>query len=208
MKTIGLILKNARVEKKLTLSHVEDVTKIKSLFIDLLEKEDWDTLPPFPTVLGFVKSIAGALEMDEKFAVAILKRDYPPKKLRITPKPDLVNKLSWGPKITFMVGVGAVLVILFGYLMVQYVRFVSPPSLHLNSPQENQVITTGNVTVFGETDSDAKVVVNNQPIAVSADGKFSIDMNVAVETKEIVVTASSRSGKVTEIRRKVSVESK
>jgi cytoskeletal protein RodZ len=203
MKTIGQILKDSRVAKSYSLMHLEGMTKIKSGFIDSIEKENWEALPPFPTVLGFVKSISTTLDIDPKMAVAVLKRDYPPKKLKITPKPDLGSKFVWSPKLTFAVGVSVVLFTLFGYLIFQYIHFISPPRLAIDSPKENQIVVGNSVTVFGSTDSDAKIIVNNQPVAVSDDGKFSVNLSIAKETKEIVVTASSRSGKVTTVSRKI-----
>ena len=206
MHTIGQILKNARVSKSFSLNYVEKVTKIKASFIDAIEEEKWDQLPPFPTVLGFVKSISAALNVDSKMAVAVLKRDYPPKKLRVSPKPDVGAKFVWSPKLTFALGVGLVLLLIFGYLGFQYVHFISPPSLTIESPKDGQIISGGNVNVFGTTDIDAKIVVNNQPVLVSEDGKFSVSLDVSPSTKEIDITASSRSGKMIEVRRKIEVE--
>jgi cytoskeletal protein RodZ len=206
MNTIGQILKDARVLKKYSLMHVEGMTKIKSGFIDSIEKENWDALPPFPTVLGFVKSLSSSLGVDQKMAVAVLKRDYPPKKLRITPKPDVSKKFTWSPKLTFVVGVSGVLIILLGYLSFQYFHFVSRPELTIDSPKENQIVKGNSVMVFGSTDSDVKVVINNQPIMVSPDGKFSESLDVTPETKEIVIVASSRSGKTTTVSRKITVQ--
>lgn len=207
MKTISQILKDARIEKKYSLAHLEGLTKIKLSFIDAIEKEKWESLPPFPTVLGFVKSLANTLEVDSKMAVAVLKRDYPPKKLKINPKPDVSDKFTWSPKLTFALGVSVIIIILFGYLTFQYVHFVSPPTLSVDSPKENQNIIGGDVIVFGTTDTDAKITVNDQPVVVSDDGKFSVDLNVNSSTKEIDITASSRSGKITQVRRTIKVQS-
>ena len=206
MKTIGLILKEARIAKKVSFSNIEEITKIKSSFIEAIEEEKWESLPPFPTVLGFVKSIAGAIDVDEKMAAAVLKRDYPPQKLRVLPKPDVSNKFAWSPKLTFAIGVASVLVILFGYLTFQYIHFISPPRLRVESPKEDQIVNGNSVTVFGSTDVDAKITVNNQPVEVSTDGKFSVSLDVVPETHQIVVQASSRSGKVTTVSRTIKVE--
>ena len=62
MKTIGQILKNARVKKKYSLAKLEDLTKIRKEFIDSIEKEDWENLPAFPTIFGFVKSVSAPRE--------------------------------------------------------------------------------------------------------------------------------------------------
>ena len=205
MKTIGQLLKDARDNKFFSLRKLEEITKIKASFIDSIEKEQWDTLPSFPTILGFVKSLAGALGMDEKMVVAILKRDYPPQKLKINPTPDISSKFVWSPKLTFSIGIAAVLVLIVSYLTFQYVRFVSPPTLDVQSPKDNQVVADRTVLVFGETDIDAKITVNNQPALVDEDGKFSISLNVASETNEVVIKSVSRSGKESEVKRKIVV---
>ena len=79
--------------------------------------------------------------------------------------------------------------------------------MSVDSPKENQIVTGDSLTVFGSTDTDAKIVVNNQPVLVSDDGKFSVSLSVVKDTKEVTVIASSRSGKVTEIRRTIKVQS-
>jgi len=206
MKKIGEILKSARVNKKYSLEYIEELTKIKTPFIDAIEEQMWDKLPPFPTVLGFVKSLSATLEIDQNFAVAVLKRDYPPKKLNINPKPDVMSKFTWSPKLTFTIGVSVILVVILGYLIFQYSHFVSPPDLSLESPKEGQIVSGGSVSVFGTTETDAKIVVNNQPVLVSEDGKFSVSMGVTKETEQVVVKAISRSGKERTVSRKIDVQ--
>lgn len=206
MKTIGQILAEARVEKKLSVEALEKKTKIRASFIRNIEKENWESLPPFPTVLGFVRSLASALDVDTQTASAVLKRDYPPKKLSITPKPDIPNKVSLSPKIAFFAGVGFFALLIVGYLAFQYNKFVSPPALKVESPKDTQVVTGGSVLVFGSTDRDAKVTVNNQPVLVTLDGKFSVTISVVPETDDIIVKAVSRSGKETVINRKIEVQ--
>lgn len=204
MKTIGQILKEARDKKGYSLVRLENITKIKLDFLDLIEKEKWDKLPAFPTVLGFVKNISTTLDIDEKMAAAVLKRDYPPKKLNINPKPDVSSsKFSWSPKITFVIGVAAIVVLFFGYLIFQYVRFVSPPRLNVESPKQGQMISGNSVLVFGSTDMDSKLMINNQPVLIDDDGKFSVTLNVVPETKDIDIVATSRSGKMTEVKRNI-----
>jgi cytoskeletal protein RodZ len=206
MKTIGEILKNARVRKKHSLKSLEEITKIKGSFIDSIEKQKWESLPSFSTVLGFVKSLSAPLGLDEKSTIAFLKRDYPPKNLRISPKPDVGGKFIWSPKLTFAVGIGLAILAILGYFGFQYYRFISPPRLSVESPKEDQVVASDSVTVFGSTDSDAKITVNNQPVLISNDGNFSVDIPIAPETHNITVVATNRSGKSTTISRRIEVQ--
>ena len=206
MRTIGQIIKAARIEKRFSLKKLEELTKIRSTFIESIEKENWQALPSFATVLGFVKSVSAALGIDEKVVVATLKRDYPPNKLNINPKPDAVTRFSWSPKLTFILGIGLVILSILGYLSFQYVRFISPPPVTVESPIDGQIVTGKSLMVFGTTESDAKITVDNQPVLVSDDGKFSTTIGVNQETKEIVIIASSRSGKERTIIRKITVQ--
>lgn len=205
MKKINEILKSARLDKNKSIADLEKITKIKSAFLDSIEKGEWERLPPFPIILGFVKSMASALGLDEGMAVAVLKRDYPPAVVRIAPKPDVATRFTWSPRLTFAIGVVSVILILIGYLVFQYVKFISPPYLLVESPKENQTVNSRTVSVFGITDSDAKITVNNQPVEVFDDGRFSVHLDIVPETKDITIVASSRSGKTTTISRKINV---
>jgi len=206
MKTIGQILKSARERKRYSLKKLEELTRIKKDFIESIEQEQWRNLPPFPTILGFVKSISATLDVDSTMAVAVLKRDYPPKKEAINPKPDVSSKFVWSPKLTFAIGVGVTAIVILGYLFFQYSKFISPPSLSVVSPKDSEVVDKDFVLVEGRADSDAKVVANNQPLITDQDGKFSVELAVSPETKEIIIKAISRSGKETVISRKIEVK--
>jgi cytoskeletal protein RodZ len=203
MKTIGQIINTARVNKNISIKKLEDATKIKAEFIESIEKNKWQALPTFSTILGFVKTLSSALGIDPKMAVAVLKRDYPPKKLNINPKPDVSSRFVWNPKFTFAIGIGVVVLIILGYLGFQYKKFVSPPSLSVDSPKENQIISGDSVLVFGTTDGDVKLTIDNQPVLVGDSGKFSTSIQITASTTEIDIIATSRSGKMNEVKRKI-----
>jgi cytoskeletal protein RodZ len=206
MKTIGQIINTARVSKSISIKKLEDVTKIKAEFIESIEKEKWNSLPTFSIILGFVKTLSAALDVDQKMSVAVLKRDYPPKKLNINPKPDVSSRFAWNPKFTFAIGIVTIVLVILGYLGFQYKRFVSPPSLTVDSPKEDQVISGDSVLVFGSTDSDVKLTINDQPVLTDDNGKFSTSIGITNTTNQINIVATSRSGKVTTISRKIEVQ--
>ena len=84
-------------------------------------------------------------------------------------------------------------------------RFNSSPRLLVESPKDGQEIKGSEVLVFGSTDVDVKITVNNQPVLVDADGKFSVSLEVLPETDEIIVKAISRSGKEMTVSRRIEV---
>ena len=120
MKGIGEILKNARRQKRYSLAKLEQQTKIKESFIANIENQIWESLPEYPVLLGFVKTLAKTLDVDPESAVAVLRRDYPPKVLHINPKPDVEKKIIWSPKTTFVLLAILAALTLGGYLLFQY----------------------------------------------------------------------------------------
>lgn len=203
METIGKVLKKARVRKRFSQARLEKETKIKREFIEAVEKEEWKKLPEFPVVLGFVKNLGRTLALDQKRVVALLRRDYPPRSLRINPKPDVSDKFIWSPRFTFVVGVAVVVVIILGYLSFQYKKFISPPNLEVYEPAEGETIIEQKVFVLGITDPDAVIKINNQLVLVSEEGEFEAEIEIFKGTEELVIRAVSRSGKETIIRRKI-----
>lgn len=203
MRTIGDILKSARLKKRYSLKKVERETKIKKEFVEAIERGDWITLPEFPVIAGFVKNLASFLNVDVKTAYATLKRDYPPRGLSINPKPDVGGKFTWTPKYTFLVGILTTVLALFGYLGFQYIKFNSPPTLAVAKPPDGFISTLNKVDVSGKTDSDATIKINNQLVLVGDDGVFNGQVEIFEGTSEIEIKAISRSGKETTIVRKI-----
>lgn len=205
MDTIGTVLKKARLSKKLSLKQVEKETKIKASFIKLIEEEKWNQLPEYATVLGFVKSISKTLDKDEEQMSALFRRDFPPEDIAINPKPDVADKLSWNPRLSFLAGIVVIILIIGGYLGLQYSNFVKPPKISVSSPKEGQVIDGLSVTVEGKTDPDVVITANNQPIIVDEKGNFVYQLNLDENTKTVKIVGTSRSGKETEVVKNIEV---
>ena len=206
MKTIGDYLKEARIRKKYSVEKLVRETKIKKDFIDAIEKEEWTKLPESTVVTGFVRSIANTLGLNPSQILAFLRRDYPPKNVAINPKPELKSKFSWSPKLTFISAILAVLLIISAYLSFQYVNFVRPPVLYVNTPTEGETVKTRNLIISGKTSPQAVIKVNNQPVLVDEDGNFLDTIEIYEKTTEIEIKAVSRSGKETVIIRKITPE--
>lgn len=206
MKTVGEYLKQARVKKRFSQEKIAEETKIKEEFISSIEREDWEALPEFPVVVGFVKGIVKVLNINERQAVALLRRDYPPKVLPVNPKPDVSRTFTWTPRLTFVAGIVVIALIVLGYLGFQYSSFINPPKLAIYRPHEEEVIKERKLMVIGETDPDATLKVNNQPVLIEEDGRFEVEIEIFEGTEEIIIKSVSRSGKETIVQRKIKPE--
>lgn len=206
MKTIGQYLREARIVKKMTLEELSNETKIRREFLAAIEKEEWDTLPEFPVVVGFVKNVASAVEMNREQAVALLRRDFPPKSVPIAPKPDIPKEFRLSPRFLFMVGAGLIVLVILGYLVLQYIIFSRPPSLRVDEPIDGARITAMELVVSGKTDPDTTVIVNTQPALVTAEGKFQTKIDITDQVTVVEIVATSRAGKVTKVTRTIRPE--
>lgn len=206
MHSVGQVLKEARFRKKYSLNKLENVTRIKREFIDAIEKSEWFRLPEFPVVRGFVRSLAGALDVEPEQTAALLRRDYPPKELSINPKPDVSKKFIWSPKFTFFLASGVLVVTFLSYLGYQYYKFLRPPVLMVDTPYQDELIKSSEVKVAGRTDIDAAVKVNNQQAFIDANGNFETEIRLVKGENEIVVKATSRASKETTLSRKIKAE--
>ncbi len=207
MKTIGKVVKEARIKRKISKESLEKITKIKREFIDAIEKEDWERLPEYPVILGFVKNIAEPLKLSEDHLLALLRRDYIPRDLKINPKKEEISeKFVWTPRLTFFLGIVVIIFFVIGYLLSQYLNFIRPPSLLLEKPSEGEVVEETPLKVRGRTDPEATVVVNNQPVIVKEDGSFETELEIFKDTQEVVVVAKSRYGKERVVRHKIVVK--
>jgi cytoskeletal protein RodZ len=199
-------LKIARKKKSFSLKKVESETKIKKEFIEAIEKNAWSNLPDFSVTSGFIKNLASFLGLNTKTALALLKRDYPPRKVHVNPKPDVENKFVWTPKYTFLVGILLVIFAIFGYLGFQFFKFNSAPTLEVNQPKEGLVVNSTQVVISGKTDPNATLKINNELILIEDDGRFQTKVEIFSGTKEIVIEAVSRSGKSSIVRRNIKPE--
>lgn len=209
MKTIGQYLRESRKEKKLSFEDLTSKTKIRREFLMAVEKEDWEKLPEFSVVSGFVKNMADAVGLNREQAVALLRRDYPPKASKpaqVNPKPEVPREFRVGPQLTFILGVGAVIVAIVLYLVFQYMNFMRPPMLTVASPEENVVVLSDELQVSGKTDPNTTVIVNTQPALVDDGGNFTTIIEVTERMTNVEVRAISRAGKETRVTRTIRPE--
>lgn len=205
MKTIGMYLRAAREENTITLKDLSRHTKIKPEFLDAIENSEWEKLPELPVLVGFVKSISDVLNINRDQAVALLRRDYPPKKISINPRPDVRREIRFGQRTLFAIGGLIAILLMGGYLFSQYKAFTSPPAVAIISPAENELVSSHTVTVRGTTDPTATVKINGQPALVDENGNFVTDVEVVSETKAIEVRVLSRTGRETVFSRTIQI---
>lgn len=208
MKTVGSMLKQARIAKGLTPAQVEKDIKIREKFIRAMEADSFRELPSPSYAKGFVRNYAAYVGLDTDIALAFYRRQIADTSgSSLLPKgvADPLNRpflhITPGRFIGFLVAL--LFLIFFGYLGSQYIRINEPPPLDVTSPVDQQIVTKQHVAIEGRTDPDASLVVNGVSTVVRDDGRFYIQISLDPGVNHIVVTATSRFGKTTSVEREV-----
>lgn len=199
MRTIGQILKEARLDKQINLEQAVAATKIRQEYLLALEEGDFSRLPSFTSARGFLKNYAEFLGLSSKPILAIFRRDFIPKKERI--RPGL--KIDWTPKTTLILVAGLFFFILVSYLGYQYFSLKKNPFLEIAFPQDGQQVQQQQIEVFGKTEPDILLTVNDNPVLVSGEGEFRYQLELFPGENKIVVRAENKIGKETQATRTV-----
>lgn len=206
MRSFGAVLKEERERHNFTINQLEKETKIKKAYLSALENHQWEQLPEYPIVVGFVRLISSQLGVKQNNLVALLRRDYPPTNLtkKITPPREVFLK-GVTPKVWGIIVALMFLLMGIGYITYQYIDYNRNPKLILTAPLEDTSVKINTkINIEGQTDADASVFFNNQALYIDKEGIFKTEYIIA-ETTTILVRAVSRAGKETEVKREVVV---
>ncbi len=197
MRTVGTLLKEERQKKGFTLEQVEKATKIRAKFLVAIENEDYKKLPSLPYVQGFIKNYSTFLGLRSTTILAIFRREYIQKEKQ--QQEQIEEPLSGRPwqitptKVILVVLICSVLGLL-AYFFLQYRALHAPPPLTIEGPQNDAVVQTEEIAVFGKTDPDATVTINNEPVLLKEKGKFYKDILVTLGVNTITIESTSRVG--------------
>ena len=210
MKTVGEILQENRNKKNLTLEEVEKATRIRKKILSSLEESDWASLPSATFVKGLIKNYGRFLDLDDKELLAFYRREYDErreqrkgfsrKELRSN------NWLQFTPQTVTIGVISFVVLLVVGYLFVQYQSFTGAPLLEIQEPQNNIKINKLEVNLVGKTWEDAILKVNGEKVSVSPGGTFSLPVKLNRGLNTITITAENRFGKISTQKRIVVVD--
>jgi len=205
MRTIGQILQDERLKRGFTLEQVEKATKIRARHVTHIEADDFNKLPPSPYIEGFIKNYSAFLSLKSATILALFRRQYAQIKKqqpKIIEEP-LTDEVKLTPNKAILGFVVLLVIGLSVYFYKQFKDLHAPPPLLVISPKEELVIKNPSISVYGDTDRDATLTINNEPILVTSDGKFFKDINLDLGNNTIVIEAKNRGGETTTVIRKV-----
>ncbi|OGG02642.1 hypothetical protein A2W14_01160 [Candidatus Gottesmanbacteria bacterium RBG_16_37_8] len=211
MRTVGEILKNERLNKKLSFEEIEAKIKIRKKYLQALEENSWNKLPSLAYIKGFIKNYSTFLNLNPDDILAVFRRQYQyDEKEEVIPEgisaPINEPVIKFTPQTVFLLLTSIFIVIFFINLFFQYRAIISPPNLIVERPNEGEVLNTETLDVKGKTDADAVVEINNKRIALNEKGEFMSTFSLQPGINTVIIESISKHGKKKTITRTVSVE--
>lgn len=209
-KTIGEILSEERSRHRVSLQQLSRKTRIRESYLQALENNAFEELPPATFVKGYIKTYATLFGFDHKPLIALLRRDYKESaKGTLIPRdfitPVLVSARPMKSITVIIVLLLVGLFSVFGYIGFQWYQLQKPPQLIIEEPALRAEVGP-NVTVSGITSPEAVVAVNTQPVALRPDGSFETKITFVSEgIATVVIEATDRKGKTAREVRQVYV---
>jgi cytoskeleton protein RodZ len=197
---LGQILEEERQKQRITLQQMAQLTQIKLEYLQALEKNQFDRLPPTTFVKGYLKAYARELKLDQQSLLAILRRDYPSQESGQLLSNEFTHPVKkkrqwWQPVTLTVLTVGVIFLTLLGYVVWQWFSLNRPPSLVIFKPEANQFVSS-QIEVNGQTSTEAMVSVNAQPVAIQPDGSFSTQLYLPREgISTITIEAVDQQGR-------------
>ncbi len=210
MIRLGQRLYEERIKKGLSLEDVSKATKIRSNFLQAIEKGQYNKLPSTAYAKGFVRNYAEFLELPKKDMLALFRREFNEEQIfKVLPEGMAKREefLLKGMRLqqAIILSIVSIFFIVI-YLFFQYrFAFISPP-LEVISPKEGAVFSKQEVLVKGKTDSSATVYINGEGVTVDSKGNFVKTVDVFSGKTTITISATNRFGKETILKRHVEVK--
>ena len=209
MVRLGHRLHQLRLQRRQTLEEIAQELKIKSTFLAAIERGEYSKLPSPAYAQGFVRNYASYLGLSKAETMMLFKREFDEKRaMKVLPdsmvktKEFPLNRLKIQQSVIIFV---FFLLVVLGYLFIQYRAAFLSPALTITTPQNNSK-TPQNIVVTGNTDSNATVTINGSPVSVANNGNFEKNITLFPGSETIVIKAVNRFGKETTIQRTIDVQ--
>jgi len=205
--TLGEKLRQLRNGKRMALNEVSRITKIQIAYLEYLEEGRWDRLPADVYVRGFLRSYADFLGVGGNVLIKLyekekgikknLEESKNPQAEKSVQKPINISSFVFTPQ---KIAMSLIAILIFSglfYLYKEIGSFTDAPRLIILNPQPDTSVDGNSLRVEGVTDKDVRVFVNDQPILVGDDGKFSENITLQSGINALNMKAINKFGKET-----------
>lgn len=179
IETLGELLVFSRNQQGLTIEHAAQELQISPFYLEALERGEYGKLPCLVYSRNFVREYGNWLGLNVGPLLELFEQEWAlfeklQKSLPAMPTRQGVKKSDlWKlPRLFRWMGASLVICSVFTYLGWELYQLRLPPKLVLVSPSAEELIHKQIVDVKGQTEPEATIMINNQPVLSDAQGNF------------------------------------
>lgn len=208
--TLGERLRSVREENGWSIADIARTISVQEKYLAALEEGNYRILPGPVYARNFVRKYAEALDVDGATVMELFDREYTivtsGRVERHLPLERVSTDLPWFRRHGRFILAGVVVAAVLFYFGVQVVRLISPPPLTISQPASDISTKQLHLTVVGQTDPTATVMMNNQPVDIDDQGHFSVPVDLSIGLNTLHITAVKKRSHETVITRQILVE--
>lgn len=210
-KTLGEKLEDVRKKANLSLDEVSKKINVQKKYLEYLEKGDYKNLPSNVYVVGYLKSYARLLELDESKVISVYKKEIGLEEKANHPNQDKKDffhsfPIVITPRMVKIAVVSLIILSIVLYLWYQVSGLSRPPELKVFDPDQDRTVQEDLIIVLGQVDLDSTLSINDQPIHVDSSGNFKENVSLQKGLNVLRIEASNRFDKKSVIERKIMYE--
>jgi cytoskeletal protein RodZ len=211
LRTIGSLLKERRKERKLTVSQISEITKIRGEYLKAIEDGNYDVFPSEVYLKGFLKNYAKFLGINTERALAMYRRerDFRKAEPTISMSKRLIDKsldLTITPSRVIIVAVIIAALLTVLYIGSYVGKILKEPNLKVTAPidlssgQEDTLkVKENKILIQGEIEVGATLSINGQEFQTNNFQKFTEGFDLEPGLNKFTLIAESQFGKKTQV---------
>lgn len=212
-QTLGEYLRECRQRLNFTEIDVAKFANVQPKYLRFLEEGRFRDLPAEVYVKGFLRSLANIYHVDAEDLLRQYAHEQEISKnlefeSKITMTRFSAPKFIFSPKTLTIGGLVLLGLMSLTYLYFQVSSLGRPPKLEIVSPVSDTQVASGALTVEGKTEAGASVYLNNQAVAVDANGVFRENLTLGSGTNILTIKSVNKFGKQTVLTRTILYQEK
>jgi cytoskeletal protein RodZ len=213
-RTLGDKLREAREEEGVSLTDAENAIQIRKDYLQCLEDGQYHKLPGEVYIRKFLEKYASYLHLNPKRVIVLFEEEkkifqnitplekHPTKGKGVVKNHPIINPRFF--RTGFIVLIIISLLIYFG---MEISQIMSPPTLVIHSPYEDNITTTEHsYEITGQTEKETTVLINGEEILGDPNGYFQATIDLKEGINILEITAVKKSSKENTIYKRIRVE--
>lgn len=194
---IGDLVKKRREELGITVIFCSNILKIQPKFLEGIENENYSMYENNIQAQGFVQNYLELLGLNKDSLIPRWRKDVldffkenDAEKINYF-KPVKKRKINIVLTTEKLINVGflALIICFILFVVINYNNNISAPKLQIIKPENNSIVEVDLLDIFGLTDKDAKLKLNNDDIQILPDGNFSTSIKLSEGINNFKFTA-------------------